>query len=345
MNKKATIFKVMSIIMVISGGFAVFIAALLLVLSSIFIFIDNESLTALISELGQFAGIGLGIAIAGGILQLFTGIYSLRNIKRTEKANTFICLGAITAFLSITSHVFSYLSGSVNPFDNIGVYVGMFIPAVYMVGAVQLKTKEETGVYLSTGFSRILEFFVIRKERIFEILFTLIICGFVGWVFETTVVLIDTGTLTARGMLFISRIDGFPLIWGLPLILMYGIGGAILIWCFKPLAKEPVKLFFAGIFVTTIFEYVTSLFCEDVLGMILWDYSDAFLNFQGRVCLKSSLAWGVLSVISVKLFAPLFQKMYSNIKNKSRLHIIIIVLMIYIIVCYLLRPILNVEQY
>jgi len=118
-----------------------------------------------------------------------------------------------------------------------------------------------------------------------------------------------------------------------------------LIWCFKPLAKEPIKLFFVGMFVTTIFEYATSIFCEDILGMTLWDYSDAFMNFQGRVCLKSSLAWGALSVISVMFLAPLFQKMYGSIKNKNRLHIIIIILMIFIIVCYLLRPILNVEQY
>jgi len=331
--------------MIIFGGFAVLIGSFLLVLSTFLIFQNNEYLNVITSELGGLSGVVLAISVAGGILQLITGIYSLKNIKKPEKANIFIYAGAITAVLSITSHVLSYLSGRANPFDNIGVYIGMVIPAVYMISAVQLKAKEDTHIYLKTGLSRVLEYIVERKERIFEILFTLIICGFIGWVFETTVVLIDTGTLTARGMLFISRINGFPIIWGLPLILMYGIGGAILICCFKPLAKEPVKLFFVGIFVTTIFEYATSLFCEDILGMVLWDYSDAFMNFQGRVCLKSSLAWGALSVISVKFLSPLFERMYSSIKNKNRLHIIIVILTIFIIVCYLLRPILNVEQY
>jgi len=345
MSKKLKFFKAASIIMIISGGLGVLVATLLSVLSTVLLFSGSEDLDVLTSQLGVLSVIGLVLGVVSGVLQFITGIYSIRNIKKPEKVNTFIYLGAITAFLAIISHVFSYLSGTVNPFDNFGVYIGMVIPALYMISAVQLKVKEEARVYKTTGLSKILEFIVLRKERIFEIFFTLIICGFVGWVFETTVVLVDTGMLTARGMLFISRINGFPIVWGLPLILMYGIGGAILIWCFKPLAKEPIKLFFVGIFVTTIFEYATSLFCEDFLGMTLWDYSDAFMNFQGRVCLKSSIAWGVLSVISVKLFAPLFQKMYNKIKNKSCLHIIIILLMIFIIVCYLLRPVLDVEQY
>ena len=346
MNKKVGFFRVSSIVMIVSGSFAVLVYALIFVLGALLLIFDKNSLSEVINEYGRFAGPGLAIAAAGGILQFITGIYSIKNYKKPEKTNTFIHLGAITAILSIASLVLDYfLVNSYNPFENISVYVGMVIPAAYIVSAVQLKSESITHIYRTTGLSKIFEFIVKRKERIFEILFTLIICGFIGWLFETTVVLIDTGTLTARGMLFISRINGFPIVWGLPLILMYGIGGAILIWCFKPLAKEPIKLFFVGIFVTTIFEYATSLFCEDVLGMVLWDYSDAFMNFQGRVCLKSSLAWGALSVISVKFLTPLFEKMYNGIKNKNRLHIIIIVLMIFIIVCYLLRPILNVEQY
>ena len=186
-----------------------------------------------------------------------------------------------------------------------------------------------------------MENIVNRKEKIFEILFTFVICGIIGWVFETIEVWIHFGTLTARGILFISQINGFPIIWGLPFILMYGIGGAILIWCFKPLKNEMFMLFFVGMLVLTIFEYATSVLCEYLLGVTLWDYSNMFMNFQGRVCLRSSLAWGVLSVVSVKLLGPLFHRLYVELEYKIHLHIVSIVLLAYITVCYVLRSTTN----
>jgi len=182
-----------------------------------------------------------------------------------------------------------------------------------------------------------MKFIAEKREQIFEILFTLVLCGIIGWAFETIEVWIHFGTLTARGIFFISRVHDFPIIWGLPYILMYGVGGAILIWCFKPLKNEPIRLFFIGMLVLTIFEYATSVLCEDLFGVTLWDYSNMFLNFQGRVCLRSSLAWGILSIVSVKLLGPLFHRLYSKVEFKFHIHFITIILLVYIIICYMLR--------
>jgi len=346
MNRSQRFFKVTSILMLIAGLGAVFVGVLILIAGIILLVGSKDNPGLLSSLIGQFAGTGIVIAVVGGILQFITGVFSLKSGKKHEKSNTFIILGIITAALHIASQVWDILSVGFHTYSgNIAVYVGLVIPAVYIISAVQLKHRGESHVYKSSGLSKITEFFIVKKERIYEILFTLIICGIIGWAVETIEVWIHFGTLTARGMLFISRINGFPILWGLPFILMYGIGGAVLIWCFKPLAKEPVILFFVGMFVLTIFEYATSVFCEDVLGMKLWDYSKMFLNFQGRVCLSSSLAWGVLSVISVKLLAPLFDRVYNKIQSKHKLHIVIVLFMVFIVVCYILRPFLNVEQY
>jgi len=332
--------------MVVSGSLSILIGVFIIAAGLILLIGDTALPGDFTSGLGRFAEVGIVIAVAGGVFQFITGIYSLKHVREIEKANTFIHLGTVAAFLFIVSQIINFISAGFHThLDNLSVFIGMVIPAFYIISAVQLKVKEESIQHLETELSAFLGFFVKHKERIFEILFTLIICGFIGWAFETVETWIHYGRLTARGMLFISRINGFPIVWGLPFILMYGIGGAILIWCFKPLSKEPVKLFFIGTFVLTIFEYATSVFCEEVIGMKLWDYSHLFMNFQGRVCLSSSIAWGVLSVLSVKLLAPLFDRVYNGIMNKRLLHIIIIVLMVFIIVCYILRPFLNVEQY
>lgn len=162
----------------------------------------------------------------------------------------------------------------------------------------------------------------------------------IGWLFETIEVLIHFGKLTDRGILFISYINSFPIIWGLPFIMIYGLGGAILIYCFKPLAKNPFLLFFIGMITMTLFEYLTSFIAETLWNQKLWDYSNQFMNLGGRICLRSSIAWGVLSLIAVKFLGPLFHNLYNKIKFKKALHIIIILLVIYIFIAYYLRPII-----
>ncbi|MCL2627385.1 MAG: putative ABC transporter permease [Oscillospiraceae bacterium] len=186
----------------------------------------------------------------------------------------------------------------------------------------------------------VISFIKAKREYIFELLFCFIGCGIFGWAFETIDVLIQDGALTDRGILFISHIGNFPIVWGLPFILIYAIGGAVLILVFKPLAKKPILLFFIGMVSMTTLEYLTALMCETLLNQVLWDYSNKFMNFQGRICLVSSIMWGLLSLLAVEVFAPVFHKAYGKIKNKHIMHIIILVLIAYIIVCYILRPIL-----
>jgi len=186
---------------------------------------------------------------------------------------------------------------------------------------------------------KIIGFYIKYKKVIYEIIFCFILCGIIGWIYETLYVLIMSGMITDRGILFISHINGFPIVWGLPFILMYGVGGALLIWCFKPLAKKPVILFITCVVSMTVFEYLTSYFYELIWGQILWDYSNNFMNLQGRICLGTSIMWGVLGILSVKVFGPGFHKIYAKIKHEKIMHITLLVLVAYIIVCYALRPV------
>jgi len=336
--------KITGILMIIGGSFTILFGTIIILFG---IFLESAGLLSTIdlpNTFGLFAEIILGALVAGGIVQLITGIIGVKNAKKPENANICLLFGAITALIFIAPQVLTSVgSGNAGNFNAAGVITGMLIPAFYLIGAVQLKEKDKHDYekVIKPEMAVIVKFFAKRKEKIFEILFTFILCGIIGWLFETIEVWVHYGNLTTRGIFFISRIYDFPVIWGLPYILMYGIGGAILIWCFKPLAKEPIRLFFIGMLVLTLFEYATSVLCEDLLNVSLWDYSNMFMNFQGRVCLRSSLAWGVLSVISVKLFAPLFHRLYNEFNLKLHLHVVTIILLVYIIVCYILRSTLG----
>ena len=102
----------------------------------------------------------------------------------------------------------------------------------------------------------------------------------VGWCFESTVVSFGERRFVNRGFL-----HG-------PMLPLYGTGAILLILVSIPLrGRSPVVLFLAGMIAATALEYVTGVVMEAIFGVKYWDYSTHRFQFQGRICLQSSLAW------------------------------------------------------
>ncbi len=108
---------------------------------------------------------------------------------------------------------------------------------------------------------------------------------FLGWIFESIVVSVQQKRLVNRGFL-----RG-------PMLPIYGFGATIMLHVALPLAGHPVQIYFAGLVVATAFEYVVGVLMEAIFKVKYWDYSEHRFQFQGRICLQSSLAWGALSVL------------------------------------------------
>lgn len=115
---------------------------------------------------------------------------------------------------------------------------------------------------------------------------------FCGWVFESAVVSVQQKRPVNRGFL-----RG-------PMLPIYGFGAMIMLHVSLPLAGHPVQIYFAGMVVATAFEYVVGVVMEAIFKVKYWDYSEHRFQFQGRICLQSSLAWGVLSVLLVYVLHP-----------------------------------------
>lgn len=190
----------------------------------------------------------------------------------------------------------------------------------------------------------------VNKEELYRYMFYFIFFSFLGWVFETTVMFIETGNFHERGFLFIqeyfskdiSILDythtlNFPLILGLPVIGMYGLGGIIAIFLLKHLSNNLIKVFILGMIYMTIFELVGSYWCEYILKQVPWDYSKNMFNFQGRICLSSTIAWGALCVLMLKYIEPVVYQLHLRLSSKKYYHIVLIVLMLYVFVCASVR--------
>ncbi|MBQ7991294.1 MAG: putative ABC transporter permease [Oscillospiraceae bacterium] len=126
-----------------------------------------------------------------------------------------------------------------------------------------------------------------------------IICGFVGWVYETVLTSAVFGYYVDRGVL------------NIPLLPIYGVFALILPFVF-PRNTSWLKIFFAGTAGATVFELAASYLTEAVLGYRLWDYYDWKFNLDGRICLGASLIFGLMILLYMKVIEPLTLYMSKN---------------------------------
>lgn len=139
-----------------------------------------------------------------------------------------------------------------------------------------------------------------------------------GWFVEVIYVWILDKKLVNRGFLI-----------G-PYIPLYGTSAIIMIFYLNQYKDNPLTVFLLAMFVCSFLEYITSYVMEKIFKARWWDYSNMKFNINGRVCLKNSVLFGVLSLFLIYLINPLFVKMISNMNEILLLIIIIVCLIIFI---------------
>lgn len=74
-----------------------------------------------------------------------------------------------------------------------------------------------------------------------------------------------------------------------------------------------IEIFFISLIALTFWEYIVGVFLEKVFKTKYWDYSDHKINFQGRICLTNSLAWGFLGIGFINIIHPFVCSCINNI--------------------------------
>ena len=114
--------------------------------------------------------------------------------------------------------------------------------------------------------------------------------SFFGWVMECIVIRRERGIWENRGFVH------------LPFCIIYGFGAMLGFVVLRPLARSYPLLFLVGAILATVLEYITGRLMLHLFGRLWWDYSGKPFNYQGIVCLESTIGWGIISVL---LFAVL----------------------------------------
>ena len=132
------------------------------------------------------------------------------------------------------------------------------------------------------------------------ILFMLFSC--IGWCYEITNDLIVQGGFHPR-----ATFAG-------PWCPIYGIGGLLIVFCFKPLCARlegrwpkvvEVIVVAVGIFLlVSLVELVASYACEALMGFMPWDYSTSWGNFQGRVAPEFTMRFVIGGLVFLYFLEP-----------------------------------------
>lgn len=108
-----------------------------------------------------------------------------------------------------------------------------------------------------------------------------------GWCFESIYVSLRQRRWTNRGFM---RGPWLPI---------YGSGAICVLWSTLPVQKSPFLVYIVGAVAATVLEYFTGVFMVKLFHVRYWDYSYRKIQFQGHICLHSTLAWGFLSLAMV----------------------------------------------
>ena len=90
-------------------------------------------------------------------------------------------------------------------------------------------------------------------------------------------------------------------------------------------------MFFAIMFVCTFVELIGSYIMEICTGSFMWNYSNYFLNFQGRIALNPSLRFGLGGMFFVYIVHPLFLRATNSLNKKNTIFLSILIMIIMLI--------------
>lgn len=148
----------------------------------------------------------------------------------------------------------------------------------------------------------------------------------VGWIFEVVLTLVKTGQFVNRGFLY-----------G-PWLPIYGTG-VILMIIVNRHDRNWLSCFIKSAVVVGLVEYLTSWWMEVAFGTRWWDYSDLWLNVNGRICLLSLLGFGIGGCVVMALL-PRIERLIAKIPQRVQTGVIVVLGILFAVdvVCSFVMP-------
>ena len=148
-------------------------------------------------------------------------------------------------------------------------------------------------------------------------LFFFYVYSFLGWCFESVYVSAKSGRWVNRGFM-----RG-------PFLPIYGGGAVMMLVVSAPFQDNIALTYLAGCLGATALEYIVGTVTEMLFRVRYWDYTGKFMNFEGQICLSSTIAWGFFTVLMTKgIHKPIAQ--FAGMLPGGLLAVVTIILTAYV---------------
>lgn len=114
-----------------------------------------------------------------------------------------------------------------------------------------------------------------------------------------------------------------------PFLPLYGSGAIMMLVVSAPFQHNLFLTYVAGCLGATVLEYITGVTMEALFKVRYWDYSNQPFNFQGHICLGTTLAWGFLTILMTRVIHRPIEGLLYRIPQ-SLLSILVFVLTVFI---------------
>lgn len=135
------------------------------------------------------------------------------------------------------------------------------------------------------------------EYTLYQLLWFFVVYAFLGWLCETALAAARLRRLINRG--FLST----------PFSPVYGLAAVLFALFLPELREAPFFLFLFGMVIATALELFTGVLLEKLFGQKWWDYSGERFQFEGHICLKYSLIWGLLALFCLFISDPLLARL------------------------------------
>lgn len=111
---------------------------------------------------------------------------------------------------------------------------------------------------------------------------------------------------------------------------IYGCGALLTTGLLASLNDYPAAVFLCGLLLTSVLEYLTSWIMEVLFHTKWWDYSKRRFHINGRVCLRNSILFGLMSLFVIYFLQPRVDQLIASLPLPTAMLICILFIWIFI---------------
>lgn len=134
----------------------------------------------------------------------------------------------------------------------------------------------------------------MKFEKVKKYFLLFVMYSMVGWGMEILLTIVCLRKFVNRGVLI-----------G-PYLPIYGVGCLLIILLVERFKDKPLLLVISSMLICSSLEYATSFLLETLFNTRWWDYSNSFMNLNGRICLSTTVLFGILGALIVYVINPVF---------------------------------------